>query len=255
MGQWSGNVRVSLRGSALSLVTGSLVGGMVVDEFVRGYTPARRDAWVQAWARGVLRALGVAVVTARDAGSPRGTTVPPGGRLVVANHRSIVDIPVLLAHFGGCILAKAEMRGWPVIGPVATRAGTLYVDRTNPTAGAAAIRTVTETLEARRPVGVFPEGTTFKGDAVRPFLPGAFVAIHRTGGEVVPVGLAYEDPAAEYFDEPFGAHASRLLRARGVRVGLAVGRPFGAGEQGIRALAARAQDEVEALVRRARAAL
>lgn len=252
---WAASARKPLRGSALGLVTGSLVGGMVVDEALRGYAPARRDAWVRAWAGGVLRALAVEVVTAPDSWSPEGTDAPAGGRLVVSDHRSIVDIPVLLARFGGALLAKAEMQRWPVAGWVATRAGTLYVDRANPTAGAAAIRTVTESLDARRTVGVFPEGTTFKGDAVRPFQPGAFVAIHRTGGEVVPVGLAYEDPAAEYFDEPFGAHAARLLTARRTRVGVAVGRPFAVGEQGIRALAARSRDEVEALVRRARAAL
>lgn len=249
------NARIALRGSAIAGVTVTLTSGMIVEERARGYTPARRDRWVTRWARGLLRALAVEVVTAPGSWAPRAGDAPEGGRLVVANHRSIVDILVLLERFGGSILAKDEMRGWPLIGPLATRAGTLYVDRANPTAGAAAIRVVSDALSAGRTVGVFPEGTTFPGDEVRPFMPGAFVAITRTRGEVVPVGIAYEDPAAEYFQEPFGAHATRILTARRTRVGVAVGEPIPVGEKNIRAVTAAAQGEVQSLVRRARAAL
>lgn len=247
--------RMALRGGAMVAVTGALTSGMIVEEGARGYTPARRDRWVMPWAAGLLRALSVEVVTAPGSWAPRPGDAPEGGRLVVANHRSIVDILVLLSRFGGSILAKAEMQSWPVIGPLATRAGTLYVDRANPTAGAAAIRSVSDALSAGRTVGVFPEGTTFAGDEVRPFMPGAFVAITRTRGEVVPVGLAYEDPAAEYFNEPFGAHAARLLAARRTRVGVAVGAPIPVGDKNIRAVTAAAQEAVQSLVHRARAAL
>ena len=37
--------------------------------------------------------------------------------------------------------------------------------------------------------------TTFSGDEVRPFRPGAFLAAQRTGAEIVPVGIAYEGAA------------------------------------------------------------
>lgn len=243
-----------LRGGAVGAITGGLIAGMIAEERALGFTQARRDRWLRAWGEAVLAAMGVTVVVAPE--SWTGARDPaPAGRMVVMNHRSIADIPLLLSRFGGSILAKAEMRAWPVVGAVATRTGTLYVDRSNPTAGAAAIRAVSDVLAEGRTVSVFPEGSTFKGDDVRPFQPGAFVAITRTGGEVVPVGIAYEDGASEYFDEPFGAHAERLLGARRTRVALAVGRPFAVGEQNLRAVSRRAHEEVQSLALRARTLL
>lgn len=249
------DVRATLRGGALGVATAGLTGGMIVEERLRGETPARRDAWLRRWATATLKSLGARVIVAPGSWSGERAAPPAGGRLVVMNHRSIADIAVLLWRFGGHILAKREMASWPVVGPVATRAGTLYVDRSNPTAGAAAIRAVSDVLARGETVAVFPEGTTFKGDEVRPFQPGAFMAITRTGGEVVPVGLAYADGDAEYFDEPFSAHARRLLALPEVRVAIAVGEPFAVGEQNLRAVNRRAQDAVQALTRRARAAL
>lgn len=244
----------ALRGASVGAVTAGLISGMIAEERALGFTAARRDRWLRVWGRAVLRAMGVRVVVAPE--SWVGERDPaPAGRLVVMNHRSIADIPLLLSRFGGSILAKSEMRSWPFVGPVATRSGTLYVDRSNPTAGAAAIRALSDALAAGRTVSVFPEGTTFKGDEVRAFQPGAFVAITRTGGEVVPVGIAYEQGASEYFDEPFGAHARRLLGASETRVAIAVGAPFVVGEQNLRAVSRRAHDEVQSLTLRARTLL
>ena len=45
---------------------------------------------------------------------------------------------------------------------------------------------------------LYPEGTTYSGDEVRPFRAGAFLAAQRTGAEIVPVGIAYEGDAASY---------------------------------------------------------
>ena len=57
---------------------------------------------------------------------------------------------------------------------------------------------------AGQTVIVFPEGTTFAGDEVRPFHAGAFVAALRTGAEIVPVGLAYQrGSGAAFVDESF----------------------------------------------------
>ncbi len=102
-------------------------------------------------------------------------------------------------------------------------------------------------------VGVFPEGTTFHGDDVREFQGGAFIAIARESGEVVPVGIAYEQPDAVYGDEPVMDHMKRLVRAPSVRVGVAVGSPIEAPRRHIRSLAGHLRDEVQTLVYRARA--
>ncbi len=101
-------------------------------------------------------------------------------------------------------------------------------------------------------VCVFPEGTTHPGDEVRPFQPGAFLAIARERGNVVPVGFAYERPDAIYGDEPLVDHMKRLVRTRSIRVGMVVGAPLRAGGPDLSSFADQVRGEVQKLVNQAR---
>ena len=174
-------------------------------------------------------------------------------RLVVANHRSTLDILVLLDLFGGHLLARGDMAEWPAIGVMAKRAGTLFVDRADPASGAAAVQRMRERLRRGATVSVFPEGTTFEGDEVREFQAGAFVAIARERGEVIPVGIAYERPDAIFGDEAVMDHMKRLVRAPSIRVGVSLGAPVSATGSRVGSLADTLRAEVQTLVHRARA--
>ena len=101
-------------------------------------------------------------------------------------------------------------------------------------------------------VCVFPEGTTFRGDEVRPFLAGAFVAALRERAEVLPVGLAYERADLVFADEPVVEHLKRLARTHPIRVGVAVGAPVTCSASRSSTFAEDMRVEVEALVQRAR---
>lgn len=211
-----------------------------------------RDLWVRRWARSLLALFAVEVVL-------KGSVPPPTrrgerGRLIVANHRSAIDIGVILATFGGTMVSRADVATWPVVGAAARSVGTVFVDRSNAKSGAATIRTIQKHLEEGHTIALFPEGTTFQGDEVRPFHGGAFIAAARAGAEVLPVGLAY--PAASgaaYIHESFVAHLGRMAKTRGTRMGLAVGPPILA--RGVRGaeLTDRAHAEVTRLVHEARA--
>ncbi len=223
--------------------------GMELEARLIADAPERRERFVRLWAKGMLRALGVEVL-----GAPAPPPTPGRPRLVVANHRSTVDILVMLDAFGGHMLARGDMANWPVMGPLATAAGTLFVDRADKHSGAAAVKRMRELLARGRTMGVFPEGTTHAGDEVRPFHPGAFAAIARARGEVVPVGIAYDGDHAIFGDEEFGPHARRILEAAATRVAFVVGAPIVAGTD-IGALRDRAHADVQSLVHRARARL
>jgi lyso-ornithine lipid O-acyltransferase len=136
---------------------------------------------------------------------------------------------------------------------MARRAGTLFVDRTDPASGAAAVQRIRNRLRRGITISVFPEGTTFEGDEVHTFQAGAFVAIARERGEVLPVGIAYERADAIFGDEPVMDHMKRLVRAPVTRVGIAVGAPFATAGAGVAGLAASMQSDVQRLVHRARA--
>jgi 1-acyl-sn-glycerol-3-phosphate acyltransferase len=208
-----------------------------------------RNRWVRRWSDALLSLFSIAV----DASAP--LPKPPGrGRLVVANHRSTIDIAVLLRTFGGRMVSRADLSGWPLVGIAATSVGTIFVDRESTASGVTTIRLIRQALEAGDTVCLFPEGTTFEGDLVRPFHAGAFVSALRTGAEIVPVGIAYErGSGAAFVGEPFLKHLQRLAGAGPTRVVARAGEPFRVGEK-MRAaeLSARTHAAVQALVNEAR---
>src|SRR5690349_20295065 len=235
-------LRAPLRAAAMGGVSGAMLAALTVEHRVRPVNDERLDTYVRSWAKSILRLLHVELkVDPSPDPFPRGT----GPRLVVANHKSTVDILLMLHLFGGNLLARGDMANWPAVGVMARRAGTLFVDRTDPASGAAAVQSMRDRLRRGVTVCVFPEGTTFPGDEVREFQPGAFVAIAREKGSVTPVGIAYETPEAVFGDEPVVDHMKRIAESSSIRVAVAVGTPFSAAGGGVRHLAERARTEVQ----------
>jgi 1-acyl-sn-glycerol-3-phosphate acyltransferase len=213
--------------------------------------PARTEQlqrWVQAWAAGLLRVFGV-----EQHWSGTRPTRPRKARLVVANHRSPLDILLMLRNFGGSVLGRHDLETWPVLGWAARSGGTIFVNRDDPRSGVKAIREIRRRLSAGQTVIVFPEGTTHAGDEVHEFLGGAFTAVRGLDAELLPVGVAY-DPGAEFVDETFGQHIARVAQRRVTRVGLCAGtaQPASSDRDD---MAERMQREIQGLVRSARGAL
>lgn len=212
-----------------------------------------RDLWVRRWARALLALFDIECIV-------HGPVPPPTrrgdrGRLIVANHRSAIDIGVLLSTFGGQMVSRADLADWPVVGKAARSVGTVFVDRANAESGAATIRAIQKRLEDGATIILFPEGTTFDGDEVRPFFGGAFIAAARAGAEVLPVGLAYpRDSGAAFVGETFPQHLSRMAKSTRTRMAMAVGLPIDVAKGSkAGALAKRAHEDVSALVAQARA--
>ena len=175
---------------------------------------------------------------------------PARPRLIIANHRTALDIGILLHELGGSFLSRADLRDWPLVGKVAREADTIFVDRANRSSGASAIRAMRRRLRGGKSVMVFPEGVTCRGDVVQPFQAGAFVAVRGLDVDIVPVGLAYPH-GIEYVDQTFVEHVGRLAARRRTMVGVAVGEPIRA-EGKPSEIAQHCHREVQALVYRAR---
>lgn len=250
--------RLPLRAMFAASTSAALYAALKADRLARPMEgereDARTDAFVRRWAESLLRVMQVEIVQI-PAGKPPRDVMPPGARLVVSNHRSTLDILLVLSLFGGNLLARGDMAGWPGIGRLARDTGTLFVDRADPSSGAGAVQRVRDRLRRGRTITVFPEGTTFEGDEVRPFHAGAFIAATRERAPILPVGFAYAGAHAFYGDEAIGDHFGRLLRAESTRVGVAVGEPFASRGVPIAELRDRAHDEVQRLVHRAREAV
>ena len=171
-------------------------------------------------------------------------------RLLVANHRAILDIPILLDRFGGTLLSKAEVAEWPLAGRMATRARTIFVDRDDQSSGVRAIRTMRGALEQGLTLSVFPEGTVYSGDEIQEFRAGAFLAAKGLDVEILPVGLAYPEEV-EWGGRDLRDHLSALLGRGRTPVALSIGEPFAADARGA-LLAKEARERVQAQVLDAR---
>lgn len=149
--------------------------------------------------------------------------VEQGPVLLVSNHISWSDIPIL----GGVVklrfLSKIEVRNWPVIGWLAAQAGTLFIRRGG---GQARMTrdTIAETLASGQSVLVFPEGTTSVGITVLPFHSRLLSAAQEAGVPIQPISIGYRrsghpDHLAPFIgDDIFQSHLLRLLREPAVEV-------------------------------------
>jgi 1-acyl-sn-glycerol-3-phosphate acyltransferase len=90
------------------------------------------------------------------------------------------------------MLAKSEIRRWPVLGPLAALGGTLFVERDRLRALPTTVRSIAGALRGGSGVVVFPEGSTWcgRGSGGR-FRPAVFQAAIDAGAEVRPVRITY----------------------------------------------------------------
>ncbi|MEU5782981.1 lysophospholipid acyltransferase family protein [Micromonospora lupini] len=183
-------VPMARRALRLVAASGMLLAGVGVAVLLPVLPARERQAVLRGWARGTVRAFGVRLVI-------KGR-LPRRRALLVANHVSWLDILAVLAVAPTRMVAKREIRAWPVVGLLAAAAGTVFVDRSRPRALPATVRRLADTLRAGRSVAVFPEGTTWcAGDGAaecRPgggFRPAMFQAAIDAGSPVVPLRLGY----------------------------------------------------------------
>ena len=143
------------------------------------------------WLRSVPRILGLQVKTVGQ---------PAAGVLMVANHISWLDIPLLGGATNLRFLSKKEVRDWPVIGWLADHAGTLFIERGKAGAAGEASHTILQTLRTGHSVLLFPEGTTTTGDDLRTFHARLFAPAFEASVAVQPIAIRY--PAANGLTHP-----------------------------------------------------
>jgi 1-acyl-sn-glycerol-3-phosphate acyltransferase len=160
-----------------------------------------------------------------------------------------------MSIFGGAFVARGDIARWPIMGPAARAAGTIFVDRSSKRSGTQAVDAMVERLEAHDTVCLFPEGTTFVDDPVRPFKPGACVSAMRANVPIVPVALVYpRDSGAAYGGESFLRHLGRLAETRSTCMHVEIGAPMRPQEgESLEAFSERCRSEVGLLMARGRA--
>lgn len=169
---------------------------------------------------------------------------PAAGRplLVLANHASWLDIPVVGSLTPLFFVAKSEVAGWPVIGLLARFQRTVFVDRQRRHATGAVNREIASRLHEGDPVVLFAEGTSSDGNRVLPFrtaLVGAVREAFAATEEVVvqplaiayvrlqgvPMGRRHRVVAAWFGDMSLAPHLLDVLRHGALDVEVTFGAP------------------------------
>ena len=148
---------------------------------------AQQETRVQAWAIAMLDRLALQLVVR---GQPS-----QGPVLLAANHTSWADIVVMHAARHCRFISKDDVKHWPIVGTLATAAGTLYISRESPRDAMRVVHHMVECLKSGDVLAVFPEGTTGDGFKLLPFHGNLLQAAISAHAPVQPVALSFTDPA------------------------------------------------------------
>jgi len=163
--------------------------------------------------------------------------------LLVCNHTSWLDIPVLSALAPVSFVAKLEVGSWPFVSALARLQRSVFVDRTRRLAAGDAANAITMRLQQGDTIVLFPEGTSSDGNRVLPFKTSLFGAV--TGATVqeaeqvvvqtaavvythmhgVPVTRAERPRIGWYGDMEMTSHAWGVLKSGAITVTIKVGPP------------------------------
>jgi len=165
--------------------------------------------------------------------------------LLVANHTSWLDIPVLSAVAPVSFVAKKEVGGWPFVSSLARLQRSVFVDRARRSAVGEAAGEILSRLEQGDTIVLFAEGTSSDGNRVLPFMTSLFAAAKPSGKSEreapdavvqslslvytrlhgIPLGRADRPFVGWYGDMEMRSHAWRLLKSGPLDVRIRVGAP------------------------------
>ncbi len=167
--------------SAVTIVASSIV---IAVSFLGKHELA--TSLIHSWARACLKVFGIGVSVHGEESLPA-----VGGGIVVFNHQSLFDIPVLMVSTAKNIRfgAKIELFKLPIFGAAMRACGTLPIAREN-RAEVLKIYKAAEIRFKRNTLFVLaPEGTRQKEPAIGKFKKGPFLFAINAGVPIIPVVL------------------------------------------------------------------
>ena len=140
---------------------------------------------IQDWSRQMLRIVNLHLTVH---GSQPTAEAPT---LIVSNHVSWLDICVLGSVTPVRFVAKSDVRGWPLVGSLASGVGTIFIERGNPLGTVRTNRAIVQALTRGEQVVMFPEGTSTDGSEIKPFHASLFQPALEAASRVLVVALRY----------------------------------------------------------------
>ncbi|MCS6899556.1 MAG: lysophospholipid acyltransferase family protein [Myxococcales bacterium] len=231
------SLRVSLR-----LAEGLLrVSGVtLLEAAISGMSRERFEQRIAWWARRVVEDT---QINLRVEG--REHLVPGESFIIMSNHQSHLDIPILFHAVTPAMrmVAKKELFRFPIFGQAMREAGFIEVDRQNRAQAISSLRSSLSLLREGLHVWIAPEGTRSVSGELLPFKKGGFWLALEAGVRILPVAL-------HGTRDVLPVHAIRTHLGRSV--GLAIDAPLNTQGKDISTLVAETYAVITALHRRAK---
>lgn len=190
-------------------------------QFRQGKFPRElRDQYMLECSQATLESSGVRIHQSGEPDSSAG--------VLVGNHISYLDIPLILSQIPVVFLSKAELMSWPIIGGAAKIFDVIFVDRSSKESRLQSVDGIIKKIsEDRERVVIFPSGTTSIQEHKR-WSMGAFKIAKQSKVPMQAVRLRYDpmDQAAFIDDDLFLPHLTRLCRSNGVDAHIEFSEPF-----------------------------
>jgi len=117
--------------------------------------------------------------------------IPEGPCLIISNHQSNFDIPILAGYLDKPIgfIAKKELAKVPIISKWMERIHCVFIDRDNPRQAIKALATAATSLQQGNSLVIFPEGTRSKSQNMGEFKKGSLRLAEKSGVPILPITL------------------------------------------------------------------
>lgn len=134
--------------------------------------------WVLLWIVGV------------KVSGPRFDKIGPG--ILMANHRSYLDVLFVPTSDLFTIVGKVEVKSWPLIGWAAKALGVLWVKRESKESRTKTRDYIIAAIKDGQTVVLFPEGTSWEGPQMLPLKPAMFYESAKHGFDIYQWSLHFD---------------------------------------------------------------
>ncbi len=170
------------------------------------------------WARFCLLILNIKVNFSGQA--------PERRVILMANHRSYIDIFLVFSRYPASIVAKKELGRWPIIGWSVRLARMILVDRSKKSSLIATMRAIKAEIDRGGGVILFPEGGIKTESLTATFKHGSFKIAQTTGTPIAPAAINYHDSKVFWGDESFLTNFYRQMGKWRTDVDFWIGEPI-----------------------------
>lgn len=149
-----------------------------------------RHMIIQYWAKRLLRILKIKITLSGEVLKFLGKD----SYLVVSNHISWLDIPVIFSLKPMTFVSASDVKTWPIIGMLAKISGAIFVDRNRKSSLVEVIQAMNHHFKnEKRSICIFPEGVTSNGYQVLPFKSNLFQSAFESNVLLLPLSIKYKE--------------------------------------------------------------